>query len=183
MRFPRRGNKQQLFPKFGPVFISRKAHNENRYVHLLTNTLKWTEHHYLAQYRLCSMAFCTSIFILYQNFALLITRLIEVNVEDQEERKNLKTNSQMLHFYQANCFINSASSFILKPKFKCTEESSPSKLLVLEIKLSQFRQISLGRLCTIKYQFCLGHCQGASKILSGACCAMIFGVLSLSASL
>ena len=44
------------------------------------------------------MAFCTSIFILYQNFAFLITRLIEVNVEDQEERKNLKTNSQMLHF-------------------------------------------------------------------------------------
>lgn len=81
------------------------------------------------------MAFCTSIFILYQNFAFLIARLIEVNVEDQEERKNLKKKSQMLHFYQATCLIDSASSFSLKPKSNCTEESA-SELLVLEITLN-----------------------------------------------
>lgn len=47
-----------------------------------------------------------SIFIIYQNFVFLITRLIEVSVEYKEERKSLKTNSQVLHFYQPHCLID-----------------------------------------------------------------------------
>lgn len=55
---------------------------------------------------------CHSIFILYQNFVFLITRLIEVNVEDQEERKSLETNSHVLHFYQSHGLIDNQCVFI-----------------------------------------------------------------------
>lgn len=91
-----------------------KAHNENCCVHLLTNTLKQTEHHYLSQYSFAHSSCLDSIFIIYQNFVFLITRLIEVNVDYQEERKSLKTNIQNATFLSLPLLIN-AFPFSLKP--------------------------------------------------------------------
>lgn len=76
-----------------------------------------------------------NVFITYQNFVFLITRLIEVRMECQGERQSLETNRQAPHFYQSIGLIdNQYVSIWFKTNYCDLAESKRSLLLKLNLR-------------------------------------------------
>lgn len=76
-----------------------------------------------------------NVFITYQNFVFLITRLVEVSMEYQGERRSLETNRQAPHFYQSIGLIdNQCVSIQFKTNYCDLAESKGSLLLKLNLR-------------------------------------------------